>query len=282
MKRLRWRAAAAIVTVLAVGVACSGDDERSEAISSHIHGLAEVDGDLFVATHHGLFAVAPDGTTRQVSQDDHDFMGFTVADDGTFLASGHPSSVNDLPANLGLLESTDGGVTWESVSLLGDVDFHALDAQGDVIYGFNSVRGQLMSSNDRSFWTDFHHDFGVADLAIAPDDDDALVITTEDGPRRSVDGAESFELIDGAPLLMLVDWPREEELYGITPGGEVFVSADGGTSWEERGTLDARPQAMTVAADGTLYAATPEAIVASDDGGVSFTVVVDLAESTRL
>lgn len=253
----------------------SHDDEGLGGMSSHIHGLGVHDGSLYVATHNGLFDVPPDGEPRQVSEDDHDFMGFTVVDDGTLLASGHPNSRDDLPANLGLLESTDDGATWTSLALMGEVDFHALDAKRDAVYGFNSVGGELMSSTNRKDWDQLGQ-VRIADVTMSPDDESTVVITTEDGPLVSSDSGQTFDGLDGAPLLVLVDWPRTDEFYGIGPAGDVHVSADGGGSWAEQGTIGAPPQAMTVGADGTVYAATEEAIVRSDDGGASFTVVVDL------
>ncbi len=45
-----------------------------------------------------------------------DLMGFTVAGPGRYLASGHPGLHVDLPQPVGLIETTDGGVTWTPVS----------------------------------------------------------------------------------------------------------------------------------------------------------------------
>ncbi|AYY13652.1 exo-alpha-sialidase [Actinobacteria bacterium YIM 96077] len=238
----------------------------------HVHGLG-VDGDtLYIATHHGLFTWA-DGELTRSSEDDHDFMGFTMVDDTTFLASGHPNSRDDLPANLGLLESTDNGQTWETLSLSGEVDFHALDAKHDVIFGFDSGTAQLMRSDDGENW-DSLGQVPMADLTISPDEPDTVLVTTEDGPRRSTDAGQSFELVaDGAHVLLLIDWPRPDELYGVGPQGVVHHSADGGDSWEERADLGERPQAMTVAPDGSIYVALQRSIVVSDDGGESFSDV---------
>jgi photosystem II stability/assembly factor-like uncharacterized protein len=194
-----------------------------------------------------------------------------VVDDETFLASGHPGSSSDLPGNLGLLESTDGGATWTSLSLMGDVDFHALDATGDAVYGADSASGQLFVSTDRTDWQQ-QGQIPLADLAINPTDGAVVVITTQAGPHISDDSGASFEVMDGAPVLMLVDWPRPEDLVGITPDGVVHHSADGGSAWAERGKIDDRAYAMTVGPDGSVYVATEHAILFSSDGGRTFTV----------
>lgn len=79
----------------------------------------------------------------------HDFMGFTVAGPDHFIGSGHPLLTEELPPLPGLIESTDGGHTWRSASLLGQADFHAMRAAHDAVWGSNSSDGALMVSVDR-------------------------------------------------------------------------------------------------------------------------------------
>lgn len=250
-------------------LAGNGDDDHSggEALS-HIHGLGVVDDRLYVATHHGLFTVSTDGLTM-ASEDDHDFMGFTVADSGEFLASGHPNSRDDLPGDLGLLESTDGGKTWSSLSLSGEVDFHALDAKGGTVVGLDSGTGELLTSTDRESWSSLGQ-LPLVDVAISPAGEQTLLITTEDGPQLSTDAGQSFAVIGGAPLLLLVEWPSSETIYGVSPDGAVHHSSDGGETWEQRGRLGGAPQAMAVAPDGAVYVALESSIVVSADGGKTF------------
>ena len=52
------------------------------------------------------------------------------------------------------------------------------------------------------------------------------------------------------------------------------VSTDGGETWEDRGSTGGEPQALTVDADGALYAATLDGKVQSEDGGKSWTALV--------
>ncbi|WP_053203017.1 F510_1955 family glycosylhydrolase [Jiangella muralis] len=236
---------------------------------SHIHGLGAADGLLYVATHEGLYEISAAGEAVPAGPDDHDFMGFTMTGAGEFLASGHPNSRTDLPGDLGLLESADGGASWVSRSLSGEVDFHALDAKGSMVYGWSSGTGELLSSTDRTTWERLGQ-VPLADLTVHPDDDQTLLITTEEGPRISADGGRTFGPLDGAPVLFLADWPRAAELYGVTPDGAMQYSADGGTTWDERGALGERPQAITVGADGSVYAALEGSIVVSADGGDTF------------
>ena len=48
--------------------------------------------------------------------------------------------------DLGLIESTDGGATWRTVSPRGEADFHALAARHSRVYGHSA--GRLVVSED--------------------------------------------------------------------------------------------------------------------------------------
>jgi hypothetical protein len=149
---MKVRAAAMLVASLAVVAlaACGGDDEVGlpepsnqvgDAGPVHVHGLGinPSDGALFVATHTGLFG-APSGTTeaRRVADRFQDTMGFTVTGPDRFLGSGHRDGREGLPPVLGLIRSEDAGRTSEPISLLGERDFHVLEASGERIYGYGS------------------------------------------------------------------------------------------------------------------------------------------------
>ncbi len=88
----------------------------------HIHSLDvnPADDTLYVASHHGVFALGADGFER-VGEERFDAMSFTIADADRFLMSGHPEPGAGGPAHLGLSESTDSGRTWRSLSLEGDI-----------------------------------------------------------------------------------------------------------------------------------------------------------------
>jgi len=126
------------VTVLAVlaGIVFlalrGGEAGRSDAAGvevAHVHGLGvdPQDGTLYAGTHHGLIRVPEQGEPTRVADRVQDFMGFTVVGPRHYLASGHPGEGQGGPSSLGLIESTDGGQTWNSVSLAGEADFHVLE-----------------------------------------------------------------------------------------------------------------------------------------------------------
>jgi len=272
-------AALAAVAVVGVVVLIGNDESESDATTApgapfgmaHVHGLGidPQDGALLAGTHYGAFRVDQDGRVEQVGPT-QDVMGFTVAGADHYLASGHPGAEQaDAPPNLGLIESTDGGATWDSLSLRGEADFHTLEARHDRVYGNSG--GRLMVSRDKQTW-DERASISIADLAVSPDDPDTVIATTEQGLSVSADGGETFTPVSDAPVMVLVTWTDQGTIVGVDPQGAVHVSDDRGTSWERRGTAGGQPAALTATADAVYVATVDGRIVESTDGGRTFDV----------
>ena len=268
--------AAAVVLAAIVVLATRDGDETGGATAAtveiaHVHGLGvdPKDGALYAGTHHGLARIPQDGEATVVADRVQDFMGFTVVGPGHYLASGHPGPGQDGPSSLGLIESTDGGQTWQALSLAGEADFHALEARHGLVYGVNAVTGAFMVSDDKQTW-DTRSQAPLADFAVSPDDPDTVVGTTQQGAVISRDGGRTFQRLQGAPLLQFVSWADDGPLFGVQPDGTVHVSTDGGTTWTERGTLGAAPKAFTATTGDEIFAAVDGAILASQDGGRTF------------
>lgn len=244
----------------------------------HVHGLGVDPGDgvLYAATHSGLFRVPEQGAAVRVANRAQDTMGFSVVGPGQFIGSGHPDFREDdvRPPLLGLLESDDAGQSWDRISLHGKADFHALHAAHGQVYGYDSTSETFMVSSDRTQW-DRRSKLPMADFAVGPTDPQGVLATTEQGLVRSSDGGRSWSAVAGAPLLVVLSWAPQGQLYGVMPDGTVQHSVDGGESWDRRGTVGAAPEAVTVdVRDGreVLYvAAADRGILASADGGTTFT-----------
>lgn len=239
----------------------------------HVHGLGvdPADGTLYAGTHFGLFRLPEQGAGTRVADRVQDYMGFTVAGPGQFLASGHPGEGDDGPSALGLIESTDGGQTWQSLSLAGEADFHALEARHGLVYGFNGLTSTFMVSQDKLTW-ESRGTVPMADFAVSPDDQDVILATTEQGLARSDDGGRSFGPVDGAPPLVLVSWADDGTIVGVTPEGSVHVSSDEAATWVSPGTLGADPGALYARDGDEIYAAAGGVVLSSTDGGREFTV----------
>jgi hypothetical protein len=265
-----------VVAVLAIGVlfflARGGSDTGSSTAAgmAHVHGLAvdPANGQLLAGTHFGAFRVGDDGQIEQFGPT-QDFMGFSVAGPGHYLASGHPGAGQGGPGNLGLIESTDGGKTWETVSLEGKADFHTLKARHDRVYGHSG--GVLMVSEDKKTW-DERASIALADLAVSPEDADTILVTTEQGLGISNDGGRTFQAVPNAPILVLLAWTEDGSVVGVDPNGGVQVSADGGTTWEQRGNAGGQPAAVTADGEDVFVATRDGRVVESNDGGRTFEV----------
>jgi len=190
------------------------------ARETHFHGIAVDRSDpdrLYVATHHGLYAVAPDGSATRLSPV-QDFMGFTPhpVDPSVLYASGHPAG----GGNLGFIASEDGGRSWSQLAegVGGPVDFHQMDispADPKTIYG--AYAGQLQVSRD---------------------------------------GGGSWELVGPAPdgLIDLAASTHDTSmLYAATQGG-LLKSEDSGRTWQDAYWLRQPATMVHVSPDGAVYA----------------------------
>jgi hypothetical protein len=283
--RMRWAIVAGLVVVGAgaTTVSLSGQEpstrqaplsagEFPEPGIEHTHGLGvdPADGVLYAATHFGLLRLE-DGRMTRVANRYQDTMGFEVVGPGRFLGSGHPDFREDNPPLLGLIESTDGGLSWTPLSLRGKADFHAIEYAHDRVYAYDSTSATFMVSDDGRQW-DHRSQLVVLDFAVSPEDPELVVAGTDDGPFRSTDGGRTWVPLPGAPDLAVLAW--DDELVAVSQDGGVHASGDQGRTWTARGRVGGKPEAMTVAAvDGgrSMFVAVAEVgILESRDGGQTF------------
>lgn len=238
---------------------------------AHVHGLGvnPADETLYAATHFGLWRVPAAGEPERVGDAFHDLMGFTVVGPDHFRASGHPILLEDIPPLLGLIESTDGGLTWRSLSLMGAADFHALEVAHDRVYGWNSSAGAFMVSADGEEWEQ-RSTISMVDVAVDPADPEVILATVSesfDDARltRSTDGGRSWTDVD-APPVARVSWEQPDRLLGVGIDGAVWHSTDGGERWQQTGQIDGRPEAL-LDHDGRIHVATASGIFESSDDG---------------
>ena len=252
--------------------ASSGSAEAAEAFG-HVHGLAVDPGtdELLLAGHNGLFDLG--GEQPQKIGGTNDYMGFAVAGPGHYYASGHPGPGSELPNPVGLIESTDGGESWEVLSRQGESDFHAMAASSEGVVGFD---GTLRFTPDGEQWTEAEEQIQPVHLAASPEAP-VVLATTQDGVQRSTDGGRTWQLSDGAPVLLVTGFAGPDTVVGVAPDGVVHVSRDAGLTWDQTGGQVGQPAAVAAdVVDGELHAwvATERGIEFSDDGGASFATTV--------
>lgn len=244
----------------------------------HVHGLGvnPADGALYVATHTGLFRAARgERRAKRVGGRYQDTMGFTVTGPDRFLGSGHPDGREDLPPFLGLIRSEDAGRSWDPVSLLGERDFHVLEAAGARIYGFGSdfesgEAALLVSSDGGRGWEQRTPPEPLVALAIHPRDANRVVASGEGGLYASTDGGAGWRPVSSEAGLLA--WPSSEALFLVRPDGTVQSSPDGGRSWSSVGRVGGRPAAFDNAGADLYIALHDGTIKRSEDGGRNWTL----------
>ncbi len=301
MRLWRYFAIAAIGAITLAGCtpAATAPMSAPPADFGHVHGLGvdPASGDLFVATHRGVWrldsgyldrpssAAAPE----QVAGRTQDTMGFTIAGPGLMFASGHPDPENNpdqSPPNLGLVESRDGASSWKTVSLTGETDFHDLvttPLKGDGsplrIYGYDASRQTIMiSDNSGTTWQD-RSTIALRKLAVNTSDPDVVYATTQSGLQVSRDAGRTFTTVPNAPRLLLIDAVNTNpgSFVGADVNGVIWSTDDGASTWQRRGSLDGPPEAMTYVANAEkpwLLASDNRGIVASLDYGKNWIILV--------
>ncbi|MDA8368980.1 MAG: hypothetical protein M0026_03825 [Nocardiopsaceae bacterium] len=239
--------------------------------AAHVHGVG-VDpdsGEVLVATHAGLFHLpAPEEADGEKTAAEKvgptiDLMGFSITGSGRFVASGHPGPDIDLPNPVGLIESRDGGKSWQPLSLQGQSDFHALSAGQERVVGFD---GQMRATEDGTTWEDLGGSFTPFSLAVS-DDGQAIVATTQQGPQHSRDGGAGFSPVEEAPPLVFVDWvPGTDSVYGVSLEGRIHRSDDAGATWTSTGGIEGEPQALHADADQLIVVADQQVSRSTDEG----------------
>lgn len=248
---------------------------------THFHGIAVDAKDpsrLHLATHHGFYVVAPDGTATRISDNQNDYMGFTPhpADPNTLFASGHPVG----GGNTGFIVSEDGGRTWRQLAtgVNGPVDFHQMDvsrSDPQVIYG---VYDGLQVSRDggRSWELRADAPTELFDLAVSSSDAKRLYAATRGGLLVSENGGESWQPahFNTSPATM-VQTTAGGDVYAFIAGLGLMRATGDSLRWESVNNSFEDRYLLHLAAEpsnpNTLYAVTNQTeLLKSSDAGATW------------
>ncbi len=216
----------------------------------HVHGVV-VEGDrLLLGTHYGVHRVDPiSGASELVGSSQDDFMGFAGDATATLVASGHPGPGSTLPNPLGLLTSDDGGKSWQSISLVGQIDFHGLAIRGNEIVGWDT-RGPLQWSTDGG--VSWQVGPLVTPTSVAWFGDRVWLGTPDRGLLTWNPGQGVLDEM-GVPGILVSSSPSGRSLWRLDGDGSVHQSSDG-ENWREAGRAS-RVEAFT-ATDDAAYVVT--------------------------
>jgi len=280
-------------TILATGLgayyplSAAETDVAALAKNTHFHGLAVDMKDpsrLYLATHHGLHVVAPDGKAVRVSDTGDDFMGFTPhpTDPAILYASGHPTN----GGNLGFITSSDGGKSWSKLAdgVGGPVDFHQMDVSNANPNFIVGISGGLQVSKDggRSWKMVGPAPKGTIDLAASASDANTILAATQRGIVRSTDGGRSW---NAAHLILrpttMIESVADGTLYAFQIGTGLIRTTEPNWNWQLVSNDFGDAYILHLAVDPSdkqkLYVVTfdsktrAQAILASRDGGTTWT-----------
>lgn len=253
----------------------------------HSHGLALDPNDstrLYIATHDGLFVLLNEKDLYVIGDAEDDYMGFSAhpTEANVFFASGHPKT----GGNLGVQQSTDGGVTWSNISKGADgpVDFHAMaisPANADLLYGWYQDRLQRSADGGVTWeWVDADLEYTML-LVGHPTDENILYAMTFGGPKVSQDRGETwsplFESDSVVQMLSLaIDPQNPSRMISYSNTWGLAMSEDGGASWtsleEDFGGEAVLFFAIAPEDSNVMYALTNQNhLFKTVDGGVAWT-----------
>lgn len=216
----------------------------------HVHGGYVSGSELVVGTHDGVHRVNPiNGSSIRVGNNRDDLMAFTSNGDGLLAASGHPGLGSGAVNPLGLVTSSDGGVTWSTVSLTGEVDFHGLTMRGQEIVGWDT-RGPLLWSQDGG--RSWEQGPNITPTSLVWFNDKVWLAVPDRGVVTWVAGDAGVTNADVPGVLLAVS-PDGDALWRVDPDGAVHRTLDGEV-WEERGSVT-KIEALIADRD-TAYAVT--------------------------
>ena len=244
-------------------------------IGEHIHGIAywkETD-EVVMGTHEGVHRTDAGSADLVTLNDYGDYMGFVPDpfDSDRYWASGHWSDGGY--GMWGFIESTDGGETWDEISLNGTADFHQLASAPDTedrIVGIWDARAWVSDDAGRT-WSDWPMSLAATGLAVVGDS--VLVAHGQGVTTFDLTGTETGELVSGS--ISGLDRIGPDLAYSV--GSSVFlcdVTATDCTEISAPGTV-AHTLARSADDADIVVLTSDDEVHHSDDGGETWAKIVD-------
>ena len=193
-------------------------------------------------------------------------MGLATNQTALF-ASGHPGINSKFAQPVGVLSSSDNGVTWKQVSLKGEVDFHMLEVGKSDMYGVDSGKGELMySANLGKSWSSRGNNT-YTDIAIDSSKAGAAFGLKKGQIYKSSDSFKSEKIIKSKLAFSAIELVGKR-FYAVS-GSNLYLSTNGAASWAALATFD-KPIGVISTSESMLLVAAGDKILISKDLGKSF------------
>jgi len=212
----------------------------------HVHGLGVDPEDrtiLYIATHGDFYQSVGGAPPIKVDEQRADYMAFNAPPKPGYplYASGHPET----GGNTGLIQSTDGGKTWQHVSnvIEPSVDFHAMAVSKmdpRIIVGFDSAaRGLFKTTDGGKTWETLQQPEYINALAISPFDSNVIMAGTDRGIFKSDDGGQSWSQMGSYTKLNVSALAFDDDaiLFASVDTFGLVSSSNFGESWDGLGNL---------------------------------------------
>lgn len=250
-------------------------------------------GTLIAGTNRGMFAlernatqwrpmnaVVIDQTVRNAKKGSKKATTTTISKKAGDL----DARVNDLElgssrwwaaTTAGIFSSSDQGKTWKGGPVVGQKEFISVRAQGSFLIAVTRSTA-FVSHDSGTTWkqTTGLPSYLVGIRSAALTSDNAIVIAAREGAFRSDDGFVWEHVVNGLPSKDITsvsfDSSRKRLLATSDSTGVIFVSSDGGRSWQ-RGPDAGFPLRRVSIVGGRFIAATPfdGVVVQPEDGSMS-------------
>jgi hypothetical protein len=209
-------------------------------------------------------------------------LTFAYTADGGLVGSSHANQPDErIPANLGLIVSSDDGATWHSLSLYDVSDLHILRPAGASMYAVDFARNPVKLLVTQDFghtWVQRPPPGAITDIAVDQKDPQHAVAVTDKGVVVTHDLASSWR--PTGENARAVAWPAGGPLYLGGEDGSISASADGDAAPKRRGSLGAGVVALASGPRGGLWALDDDRTVSvSSDGGRHWAVRYHLREA---
>jgi len=191
----------------------------------------------------------------------------------------------------GLARTSDGGATWESLSLPGDPSLRSIavaPSRVSTMY-VGGIGGVWRSDDGGGSWRNVNGPGLVAEfvesLAVDPRDPDHVYAGTWRQVYRSHDGGETWQrvyqgmAVDRDIFSLAID-PNDPDTVLAGTCNFLYCSNDAGGSWEERrtGVSPAHNRIHTIIHDPrnreVIYAGTRGALYQSTDSGINWSILL--------